>query len=132
MRAHRVHSQAPERPLGLGKGGDGGGGGVGVEGWSEREADQSPTHLSRDPSGGHVPGPEFCPAMSRMVACQEGSLAEGEMERQEEMWSCPGCGEGVIGKGLVIGWAQGGRGWGGARFNCTDAGSYLNEVNPGQ
>lgn len=57
-------------------------------GGGEREADQGLTHHSRDPSGGHVPAPEFCLTMSRMVACQEGSLAEEGMERQEEMQSC--------------------------------------------
>lgn len=55
----------------------------------EREADQGLTHHSRDPSGGHAPAPEFCLTMSRMVACQEGSLAAGGMETREEMWSCP-------------------------------------------
>lgn len=47
----------------------------------EREADQGLTHHSRDPSGGHVPGPEFCLTMSRMVAFQAGSLAEGGVEK---------------------------------------------------
>lgn len=69
----------------------------------EREADQGLTRHSRDPSGGHVPGPEFCPAMSRMVAFQGGSLAEGGMERQEEVWSCSWCAKRVMGEGRVFG-----------------------------
>lgn len=69
-------------------------------GGGEREADQGLTHHSRDPSSGHVRVPEFCLTMSRMVVCQEGSLAEEGMERQEEMQSCP----------PVRGRSEGGRG----------------------
>lgn len=104
MGAHRVHSQAQKGSWARVR-------------WGE--ADQGLTHHSRDPSGGHVPGPEFCPAMSRMVAFQGGSLAEGGMERQEEMRSCPLCEDG-----------------GGARVLTRDwnlmVQSYLSKVSPGQ
>lgn len=73
----------------------------------EREADQGLTHHSRDPSGAHVPGPEFCLTMSRMVASQVGSLAEG-VEKQGDMEWPSGWGRsvgGAAGFGLGLGLA---------------------------
>lgn len=62
--------------------------------------------------------------MSKTVACQGDSLAEGGMARQKEVQSCPESGERGVGEGLVTGRAQGPA--------ARDVGNYLNEVNPGQ
>jgi len=62
--------------------------------------------------------------MSKTVACQGDSLAEGGTARQEEVQSCPGSGKRGVGEGLVTGWGQGPA--------ARNAGNYLNEVNPGQ
>lgn len=55
-----------------------------------------------------------------MVAFQGGSLAEGGMEKQEEMWSCPLCENDGGGASVLT------RGW-----NLM-AQSYLSKVSPGQ
>lgn len=79
----RVHRSTLKPRKAVGPGGAVSGGGVGLG-----EADQGLTHHSKDPSGGHAPGPESCPAMSRMAACQGDSLAAGGIESQV-IWNCP-------------------------------------------